>query len=100
MVVWEIGEVVAAARIVPWPCRRVHGPGEAGVFLWRGVVVELDDVLVDGLNNFRRLAFFAGIESHAVILFDWDLRSVRKGECVRKLRLLPRGSSRALFEAG
>ena len=55
----EIGGIIAAGRIVPWPCQGVHGPGEAGVFLWRGVFVELEGVLVDSLNNFRRFALFA-----------------------------------------
>ncbi len=48
--VWKMGcEFNVAGRIVPWPCRGVHGPGEAGLFLWRGVFVELEGVLVDGL---------------------------------------------------
>lgn len=55
-----------------------------GCFLWRGVFVELEDMFVNGLNQFRRLAFFAGIESNAVVFFDWDLRSVGKSRCVKE----------------
>ena len=89
MVVWEMGGIVAVGRIVPWPCRGVHGPGEAGWFC----LSSSKACLLNGLNNFRRLTLFAGAESDAVVLFDWDLRSVRKSRCFwRKLRLLPRGA--------
>ncbi len=47
-----MGDGGVVGRIVPWPCRSVHGPGEAGLFLWKGVFVEPRRCVFFGwLNN-------------------------------------------------